>query len=48
MKKEQKLATSMGVVGGIYLEEGLNWILDRVIDQGLAYKDTITNIFTTL
>ena len=41
MKKEQKLATSVGVTSIFYLEEGVLWLFDRIIDLGLVYKDAI-------
>lgn len=44
MKADKKLATSAGVAGVIYVEESLIWLIDRVFDVLLAYKDTLMQL----
>lgn len=41
MKTDQKLVTGAGVASVLYIEESLLWLLDRVLDVLLAYKDTL-------
>ena len=46
MKADKKLATSAGVASVIYIEESILWMIDRVLDVLLAYKDTLMQFFT--
>tara|TARA_R110000744_G_scaffold171198_2_gene289665 strand:+ start:257 stop:403 length:147 start_codon:yes stop_codon:yes gene_type:complete len=41
MKTKPKIAASAGLASALYIEEGAVWVLDKLFDIGLVYKDAI-------
>lgn len=45
MKAEKKMLTGTSIAGMVYIEESVLWLVDRIIDLLLAYKDTLMQMF---
>jgi len=41
MNTKPQIATGAGLAGVLYLEEGLVWLIDKLFDLSLLYKDSI-------
>jgi len=41
MNTKPKIAASAGFASVLYIEEGLVWLVDKLFDIGLLYKDSI-------
>jgi hypothetical protein len=46
--ENKKLAATAGVAGTFNIENSLIWLLDRIMDIVLAYKDAITLILSSI
>ncbi len=48
MNTKPKLAATAGVATALYVEEGLVWLIDKLFDVGLIYKDSIMLFITSI